>query len=129
MISYGRRALRSAVERIAPVFQSLQASLLIQLAKVAQDLAAVAGAERRHQLEIGGGALRERGFERLAGIPLRSRRRFSEGELRRVRHRELDAVALAERFGAIEAGLGAGAASLQRRVERHTAKARRHHEV
>jgi hypothetical protein len=35
-----------------------------------------------------------------------------------MRHRELDAVALAERLGAVETAFRAGAASLQRGIER-----------
>jgi len=42
-----------------------------------------------------------------------------------MRHRELGAGGLAERLGAVEAALGAGAAPLQRRIERDATEARR----
>src|SRR5216683_5049403 len=109
-----------AVQRIPPVLEPGEAALFVEPAEFAQDLAAVAGAECGHQLEIGRRAPRQRGFERLA-LALR--------QPRRLRHRELGAVAFAERLGAVEAGLGAGAAPLQRRIERDAAEARRHHEI
>src|SRR5262245_60042198 len=95
-----------SVERIAAVLEALEPTLLVELVKVAQDLAAVAGAERGHEFEIGRGAFGQRSLE---GLPRTSL------HLRWTRHRELGAVALAERLGAVEAALGAGAAPLQDR--------------
>src|SRR5262249_53488645 len=100
--------------------EALEPTLLVELVEVAQDLASVAGAERRHEFEIGRGPFGQRSFQG----PARTLR-----NMRRTRHRELGAVALAERLGAVEAALGAGAAPLQRRIERDTTEARRHDEV
>ena len=52
-------------KRVAAVLQPREAALLIKLAEASQDLAAVAGAEPCHQFEKGGGALRQRRFQRL----------------------------------------------------------------
>src|SRR5512139_2047298 len=100
----------AAIERVTTILTSLEAALLVELAEVAQDFAPVPGAERRHELEIGGWAFGERGLERAVLRALR--------HLRRMRHRELDAAALAEGLGAVEAAFRAGAAALQRRIER-----------
>src|SRR6478672_13128406 len=110
----------AAIERITTILKALEAPLLVELAEVAQDFTPVPGAERRHELEIGGWAFGERRLERA----VRALR-----HLRRMRHRELDAAALAEGLGAVEAALRAGAAALQRRIERDAAEARCHHEV
>src|SRR5262249_11584859 len=118
--SSARCPSRPSVERIAAVLEALEPALLVELVEVAQDLAAVAGAERGHEFEIGRGAFGQRSFE---GLPRTSR------HLRWMRHRELGAGALAERPGAVEAALGAGAAPLQRRIERDATEARRHDEV
>src|SRR4051812_50213799 len=54
----------SAIKRVAAVLKALEAPLLVELAEVAQNLAPVTGAERRHELEISGGAFGERRFKR-----------------------------------------------------------------
>src|SRR5215469_12638576 len=113
----------SSVVSLPPAMRSTEAlepTLLVELVEVAQDLASVASAERRHEFEISRGPFGQRSFQG----PARTLR-----NMRRTRHRELGAVALAERLGAVEAALGARAAPLQRRIERDTTEARRHDEV
>src|SRR5260370_8915298 len=50
--SSARRPSRASVERIAAVLEALEPTLLVELAEVAQDLAAVPGAERRHEFGV-----------------------------------------------------------------------------
>src|SRR6185312_2546204 len=45
-----RRSRPSAIKRVAAVLKALESPLLVELAEVAQNLAPVTGAERRHEL-------------------------------------------------------------------------------
>src|SRR5262249_3787377 len=85
-----------SVKRVASVLEALEAAFRVKLIERAQDFAAVAGADCGHEVEIGRRAFAQHGFDRAA----RALR-----QLRRLRHRELEAVGLSERLGAVEAAL------------------------
>src|SRR5216684_3757381 len=94
---------------ITPFRVTLQASALAQAFELAHDLAPVAAAARAHQLDKELRSVGERRLERFEAPPLEARRdrqpRIHSGLQRQIK-----------------AGLRAGAARSERRVERHGAE-------